>query len=78
VTARLEAKARQADAVEKATFRVTAYRLCQHVRDVQDALGGRKVGVVYHPDRAAWSDLRDAHERLTALIAQAPAPEPLP
>ncbi|MEV2238690.1 hypothetical protein [Micromonospora sp. NPDC049891] len=57
-------------------FRGCAYQVAAGARSCEALLAARRPGLVYEFDRAAWADIREAADRLVALIAaNAPAPD---
>ncbi|MFY1576151.1 hypothetical protein ACN26Z_14815 [Verrucosispora sp. WMMD703] len=56
-------------------FRGCAYQVAAGARSCEALIAARRPGLAYDSDRAAWADLREAADRLVALIAaHAPAP----
>ncbi|MEV2239838.1 hypothetical protein [Micromonospora sp. NPDC049891] len=57
-------------------FRSCAYQAAVGARSCEALIAARRHGLTYESDRAAWADLREAADRLVALIAaHAPAPD---
>jgi len=76
----MTAQRRPTATADSDAFRAAAYRAAAAVRDAQTLAADRSIRppLIFESDRAAWADLREAADRLVALIAEHEPAEVIP